>query len=189
MHVVRSEDNIWSWVSSPWPAGIEVRLSDSSAAAFALWAILPASFWKGGYFLLSTSVRSTWVQWLLVTEIMVSEMGGLSREEFYYGWWFQHIIVCVWGGAFCRGGPGSRETEIRMFTSPFMLSGPQTMDDTTWVRLFFTVSSRNRHKDAPRGLTLILGDSESSQVDWRLAIRSYYACWRIMAEGSVCCVL
>lgn len=93
------------------------------------------------------------------------------------------------GEAFCRGGPGSRETEIRMFTSPFMLSGPQTMDDTTWVRLFFTVSSRNRHKDAPRGLTLILGDSESSQVDWRLAIRSYYACWRIMAEGSVCCVL
>lgn len=41
-------------------------------------------------------------------------------------------------------------------------------------------------QSVPRGLTL-LGDSESSQGDWRLALRSYYTCWRIMPQGS--CVL
>lgn len=115
------------------------------AVAFALWAILPVSFWSDGYFLhflcvevLEHSDKDVWD-------------GQVKGRRVCYGCLFQSIVLS--GKASCHDRPGSRETGTRTFTfPPLRCLGLRQWDDTTHVQLVLETHTKCTQRfDSSRG--------------------------------------
>lgn len=132
MHADRSEDHVWSWVSSLWQAGIEVRWSGFLGSCFCPLSHFACFFMEW------------WLLHFLCAEVLEHSDflscdkdvwdGQVKGRRVYYGCWFQSIVLS--GKASCHDRPGNRETGIRTFTfPPLRCLGLRRWDDPTHVQL------------------------------------------------------